>query len=147
MEATQGALIRLESWSEYWCLPSSTSFVRPRSTFVSRSYAVSLLPDGAPLKMHSLFCIKLFFGPFLILPHPDGFLYLALRNLPNLNAFTERLVATSPTDSRPPLSNFSSLRRLHLLCKSPGLISPCHLMSKPFVSHHPFPFRVWPDLE
>ena len=41
---------------------------------VSRPYAVSLLPHGAPLRSPSLFCINLFFGPFSPTLHPDGFL-------------------------------------------------------------------------
>ena len=32
MEATQGALIQLERWSEYWCLPLNPSNVRPLSS-------------------------------------------------------------------------------------------------------------------
>ena len=47
---------------------------KPSFSHVSRPYAVSLLPDGAPLRSPSLFCIDLFFGPFLLMLHPDGFL-------------------------------------------------------------------------
>ena len=47
---------------------------RPSSFHVSRPYAVSLLPHGAPLRSPSLFCINLFFGPFSPTLHPDGFL-------------------------------------------------------------------------
>ena len=52
--------------------------------------------------------------------HPDDFLFQELPLLlTNWNAFTERLVAASPAASRLPLSHFSSLRRLYLLCESP----------------------------
>ena len=47
---------------------------RPSFSTVSRPYAVSLLPHGAPLRSPSLFCIKLFFGPFSLMLHLDGFL-------------------------------------------------------------------------
>ena len=39
----------------------------------SRPCAVSLLSYGAPLRSPSIFCIKLFFGPFSLMLHPDGF--------------------------------------------------------------------------
>ena len=125
VEATQGALFRLERSSEYWCLPFNLSKCEasffsvdphqanlqpnllllgsrlrfnPTPTFlgvifdrtlsfskhisslkakffhVSRPYAVSLLPHGAPLRSPSLFCINLFLGPFSLTLHPDGFL-------------------------------------------------------------------------
>ena len=120
VEATQGALFRLERWSECWCLPLNPSkceasfsvdphqtnllllgsrlrfnptptflgapstalfpflsmYLRWRSSFshVSRPYAVFLLPHGAPQKSPFLFCINLFFGPFSLMLHPDGFL-------------------------------------------------------------------------
>ena len=41
---------------------------------VSRPYAVSLLSHGAPLKSPSLFCTNLYFAPFPLTLHPDGFL-------------------------------------------------------------------------
>ena len=47
---------------------------RPNSSHVSRPYAVSLLPHGALLRSPSLFCTNLFFGPFSLTLHPDGFL-------------------------------------------------------------------------
>ena len=47
---------------------------RPSSSHVSRLYAVSLLPHWAPLRSPSFFCINLFFGPFSLTLHPDGFL-------------------------------------------------------------------------
>ena len=125
MEATQGALFRLECWSEYWCFPLNPSkceasffsvdphyanlqpnllllgsylYINPTPTFLGvtfdhtrssskhvsslkakffpclKAYAVSLLPQGAPLKSPSLFCIKLFFEPFSLMLHPNGFL-------------------------------------------------------------------------
>ena len=122
--ATQGALIQLEHWSEYWCLPlnlrkceasfsvdlhqaslqpnllllGSRLCFNPTPTFlgvtvdctlsfskyvsslqvsfslISRPYAVSLFPHGAPLRSPSLFCIQLFFSPFSLTLQPDGFL-------------------------------------------------------------------------
>ena len=164
VEATQGALFRLERLSEDWCLPFNlckceASFLEdahqanllsnlllldcrlrfnPTSTFlgvtfdrtlsfsrhvsslkakfffVSRPYAVSLLPHGAPLRSSSLFCINLFFGPFSLTLHPDGFLSQALPISPNWNAFTERVVAPSPAASRRPLSLYYSPRLLYL---------------------------------
>ena len=125
VEATQGALFRLERWSEYWCLPLNPSkceasffSVDPHQanlqsnllllgsrlrfnhtptflgvTFdrtVSFSKHVSLLKakffprlkalryisasSWGPLRSPSLFCINLFFGPFSLTLHPDGFL-------------------------------------------------------------------------
>ena len=68
----------------------------------SRPYLVSLLPYGDPLRSHSLFSTKLFFGPFSLILHPDGFLFLALPTSPNWNAFAERLFAPSPVASRAP---------------------------------------------
>ena len=47
---------------------------RPSSSHVSRPYAVSLLPHGAPLKSPSLFCINLFFGYISLTLYPNGFL-------------------------------------------------------------------------
>ena len=47
---------------------------RPNSFHVSRPYAVSLLCHGAPQRSPSLFCRKLFFGPFSLMLHPDGLL-------------------------------------------------------------------------
>ena len=79
--------------------------------------------------------------------HQDGFLFLALSISLNWNASTERLVAPSPDASRPPLSQFSSLRFLYLPYESPRLISLYHHMSGLFVSQLRFPFQVWPDLE
>ena len=125
VEATQGALFRLERWSEYWCLPLNpskceaslfsvdphqailqpkllllgsrlrfnptptflgvtfdrtlsftkhVSLLKAKFSHVSRPYVVSLLPHEAPLMSPSLFCINLFFGPFSLTLHPDGFL-------------------------------------------------------------------------
>ena len=50
------------------------SSLKAKFSLISKPYAVSLLPHGAPLRIPSLFCIKLFFGPFSIIFHPDGFL-------------------------------------------------------------------------
>ena len=56
--------------------PLLNMYLRWRSSFfhVSRPYAVSLFHHGAPLRSPSLFCINLFFGPFSLTLHPDGFL-------------------------------------------------------------------------
>ena len=120
---------------------------KPNSSHISRPYAASLLPHGAPLRSPSLFCIKLFFGPFSLMLHPDGFLSWALPMSPNWNASTERLVAPSPAASRPPLSHFFSPRLLHLPDESPWLTSLFFLISGLFVSQPPFLFQVWPDFE
>ena len=72
---------------------------RPSSSRVSRAYALSLFVHGALLRSPTLFCIKLFFGPFSLMLHPDSFLFLALPTLPSWNAFTKRLVAPSSADS------------------------------------------------
>ena len=117
VEATQGALFRLERWSEYWCLPlnpskceASFSSVDPHQanllilgsrlrfnpttiflgvtfdrTFSFSKHVSSLKAKFFPrLKAlrcisasswgPSLFCIKLFFSPFSLTLHPDGFL-------------------------------------------------------------------------
>ena len=50
------------------------SSLKAKYSHVSRPYAASLLPHGTPLRSPSLFCIKLFFGPFSLTLHPDGFL-------------------------------------------------------------------------
>ena len=47
---------------------------KPSFSHVSRPYAESLLPYGAPLRSPFLLCIKLFFGPFSHTLHSDGFL-------------------------------------------------------------------------
>ena len=170
MEASQGALFRLERWSEYWCLPLNSSKCEasffsvgphqanlqpnllllgsglrfnPTPTFLgltldrtlSFSKHVSSLKakffprlkalrcisasSWAPLRSPSLFCIKLFFGPFLFTLHPDGFLSFALPISPNWNASTERPVAPSPAAFRPPLSLCFSPRLLYLPYESP----------------------------
>ena len=113
---------------------------RPSFSHVSRPYAVSLLPHGAPLRSPSLFCIKLFFGPFSLALHPDGFLSLASPISPNWNASTKQPAAPSPAASRPPLSHFFPSRLLYLPYESPWLISLCHLMTGLFVSQPPFLF-------
>ena len=86
--------------------------------YVSRPYAVSLLPHGAPLRSSSFFCIKLVFGPFSHMLHPDGLL-LKRYQYHQLNASTERLVAPSPAVSRLLLSYFYSLRLFYLPNESP----------------------------
>ena len=121
IEATQGALFRLERWSEYWCLPLDPSECEasffsvdphqtnlqlnlllfgphlrfnPTSTFLGVTFdrTLSFSKHVSSLKAKffprlkalrcisasswgpSLFCIKLFFGPFSHMLHPDGFL-------------------------------------------------------------------------
>ena len=60
--------------------PSTAPFSKHASSLkssfshVSRPYTVSVLPHGAPLRSPSSFCIKLSFGPFSLMLHPDGFL-------------------------------------------------------------------------
>ena len=51
----------------------------------------------SPSEESSLFSMKPLFSPFSSTLHPDGFHILAFPALPNLDAFTERLVAPSPT--------------------------------------------------
>ena len=97
---------------------------------------ISTFSWGSSKEYHSLLC-KAFLRLAL---HPDGFLFLALPALPCWNASTERPVAPSPAASRSSLSHFSSLRHLYLPYKSPRLISPCLLMSGPFISYR-FYFR------
>ena len=67
----------------------------------------------------SLFCIKLYFGPFSHMLHPDGFLSYALPISPNWNASTERPLTPSPAAFCPPLSHFFSPRPLYLPYESP----------------------------
>ena len=125
VEATQGALFRLERWSEYWCLPLNPSKCEasffsvdphqanlqpnllqlgsrlrfnPTSTFLGVTFDRTLSFSKhassqktkffprlkalrcifaslcGPSKESSLFCINLFFSPFLLTLHPDGFL-------------------------------------------------------------------------
>ena len=116
VEATQGALFRLERWSEYWCLPFNPS--KCKASFSVDPHQANLLLLGYRLRFRptptflgvtfdrtlsfsihlfllkvefftrvkalhcisasswglSLFCINLFFGPFSLTLHPDGFL-------------------------------------------------------------------------
>ena len=53
--------------------PTSVS-IPPSFSLVSRPYAVSLLTHWTPLRSPTLFCMKLFFGPFSLMLHRDGFL-------------------------------------------------------------------------
>ena len=150
VEATQRALIRLERWSEYWCLPLNPRKCEaffsvdchqanlqphllfhpplrfnPTPTFhgvifdriLSFSKHVSLLKVNSSLvsrfmylcflmglfKESFLFCIKLLLGPFSLMLHSDGFLFIALATLPNGNAFIERSVTPSLADSSFPI--------------------------------------------
>ena len=52
-------------------LSKHVSLLKAKFSFVSRPYAASLLPQGAPLKSFSLFYMKVFFGPFSLMHHPD----------------------------------------------------------------------------
>ena len=58
-----------------------------------------VLPSSQGLTLYLCFlvslCIKLFFGPFSLKLHPDGFLFVELPTLPNWKAFTKRLVSPS----------------------------------------------------
>ena len=87
--------------------------------FFPRLKALRWHPHGAPSKSPSLSCIKLFFSPFSLMLHPDGFLFYALAVLLNRNAFTKRLVSPSPAASRLTLSLFSFLRCLYLPNEKP----------------------------
>ena len=84
----------------------------------------------------SLFCTKLFFGLFSLMPYPNVS-FSCVNNLPNWKAFTERPVAPSPAVSRPPLFHFFSLRPLY---ESPCLISPFLLISGFYVFELRFSF-------
>ena len=125
VEATQGALFRLEHWSEYWCLPLNPSKCEA-SFFSVDPYQANLQPNlllGSRLRFNPIptflgvtfdrtlsfskhvslskakcfsrlkalrcifasswdpslrslfpFCTNLFFDPFSLMLHPDGFL-------------------------------------------------------------------------
>ena len=47
---------------------------RPSSFLISRPYVLFLLPHGAHLRCRSFFYVKLFFGIFSLMLHPDSFL-------------------------------------------------------------------------
>ena len=66
-------------------LPFLNTYLCRRTSFflVSRSYALSLVSPGTLLRSSSLFYTKRFFGPFSLMLHPDGFLFVALLILPN----------------------------------------------------------------
>ena len=130
MEATQGALFRLERW----CLPLNPSKCEasffsvyphqanlqpnllllgsrlrfnPTPTFLGitfdRTFSFSKHVSSLKAKFFpllkashcisssswgpSLFCIKLFFGPFSLMLHPDGFLSLSVINITKLKRF------------------------------------------------------------
>ena len=102
-----------------FCFSKHVSSLKAKFFPISRPYAVSLLPHGAPLKSPSLFCINLFFGPFSLTLHPDGFPSQVLPISPSWNASTKQLVAPSPAASRPPLSLYYSPRLLYLPYESP----------------------------
>ena len=63
----------------YLCKCSSFSLI-------SRLYAISLLPHGAPLRSRSLFCIKFFFSPFSHMLYLDVF-FLCVVNITKLECF------------------------------------------------------------
>ena len=84
---------------------------------------------------------KAFLRPFLIYASSGWFPFLSVTNLTKLKHLYRAAAC------RRPLSHFSSLRLLYLPHELFSLISPCHLMSGPFVPQPPFPFEVWPDLE
>ena len=78
---------------------------RSSSSHMSRPYAVSLLPHGAPLRSLSLLCINLFFGPFSLMVHPDGSLSLATNftKLERLHQAASRAITGCFSSSRIPL--------------------------------------------
>ena len=49
------------------------SSLKAKFFHVSRLFAVSVPPHGAPLKSPSLFCTNPFFGPLSLMLHPNGF--------------------------------------------------------------------------
>ena len=49
-------------------------------------YAVSLLPNGTPIRSPYLLCINIFFGPFSLVVHPHGF-FLSVINITKLERF------------------------------------------------------------
>ena len=120
------------------------SYSRDLSSLKGLTQSIFVLME--PPKKYLFFCLTHFFGRFSLIFYPDGFLFLALANKSNWNAFTERLVAPSPATSRLPLYLFSSLRCHYLSYESDRFISLCRLMSGLFVSQLRFPFHVWPKL-
>ena len=113
VEAIQGALFRLERWSEHWCLPLNPSKCEA-SFFSVDPHQGNLQPNLLLLGS------RLRFNPTLIfLGVTFDRTFFFSKHVPNWNAFTERPVAPSPTASRPPLSLFFSPRLLHLLYESP----------------------------
>ena len=106
VEATQGALIQLDCWSEYWCLSIQGDVKKESSFAVVRHYAVSLLGHGTPLSKLLSVLYKTILRPLLTCDSHNGFVFLAFSTLPVWNDFTERLVAPSPPASCLPLCQF-----------------------------------------
>ena len=138
------------SFSTYISLLKAKSFTRLKAL-----RCISGSSRGLSKEWLSLY-IKLFFSLFLHIVLSGGFFSLALRTLPNWNAFTERLVTPSP-------AAFCFLLILLLLTEAslPSLrvtlthfalsfyeraILLSHLINGPFASQPSFAFQVWPDL-
>ena len=78
---------------------------RPSFSLVSRPYAVSLLPNEAPLRIPSLFCIKLFFGSFAY-ASPGWFPFLSaikITKLERLHRAANRAISGSLSSSPIPV--------------------------------------------
>ena len=86
---------------------------KPSFSFVSRPYAVSLLPYVTLLRTLSLL-YKAFLRLLLTYVSPGWFPFLSVTNINKLKRIHRSLVASSSAVSRPPLFHFFSLRRLYL---------------------------------
>ena len=75
VEATQGALFRLEHWSEYWCLPLNPS-KRGASFSVDPHWAASSPASSCSAPASVLVPLQLFLGSPLITLFPFLSLYL-----------------------------------------------------------------------
>ena len=86
------------------------SLMKAKSFHVSRPYTVSLLPHGAPLRSPSLFCIKLFFGPFSLMLH-RWFPFLSATNITKLESLHQAAscaISGCPSASPIPLLLFEA---------------------------------------
>ena len=121
------------------------SSLKAKFFHVSRPYAVSLLPHGAPLRSPSLFCIKLFFGPLSLTLHSDGFLFLSITNFTKLErlhrAASRAITGCLSSSPIPLLLTEASLPPLRVTLTHFTFFP----MSGLFVSQPPFLFQVWPD--
>ena len=93
--------------------------LRPSSSPLSRPHSVSLLPLGAPPRSPFLFCTKLFFGPFSLMLHLNGFLFLSVTNINKLERLHRAASCTITGYLSSSLSHFSLPRLLYLPYESP----------------------------